>query len=57
MSIPYLLNQISSLKLPLLATEYYAYVGEPRIESIKLLTIIKAKMRQHGRKSTWATFH
>ena len=44
------------MKLPLFATEYYAYNSVPSIESIKLLTIIEAKMGQNGIKSKSAIF-
>ena len=47
------------MKLPLIATEYYyAYNSLPSVEleSVKLWTIIEAKMGQNGRKSKDPTF-
>ena len=38
------------MKLPLFATEYYAYSSVINVKSIKHLTIIKAKMGQNGRR-------
>ena len=32
------------MKLPLSATEYYTYNSVPSVESLKILTIIEAKM-------------
>ena len=44
------------MKLPVIATEYYAYnYSMPSVESTKLFTIIEAKMGQNGRRSKCAT--
>ena len=42
------------MKFPLIATEYYAFKSVPSVESIKLMTLIKAKMGQNGRGSKCA---
>ena len=36
------------MKLPLIATEYYAYNYVPSVESIKLLQIIEPKIGPNG---------
>ena len=47
----YMWNGFAAMKLPLIATEYYAYNIVPSVESIKILAIIvKAKMGQNGRR-------
>ena len=43
------------MKFPLTATEKYAYKSVPSVESIKLTTIIEAKIGQNGRRSKCAT--
>ena len=45
-------GRVSALKFPLAETEYCAYNNIPRVEHIKLLTIIEAKIRQKGRCAT-----
>ena len=45
------------MKLPLFATEYYAYSSVTNVKSIKHLTIIKAKMGQNGRRFKCTTFY
>ena len=47
----------NSPPLPLIATEYHAYNSVSSVESVKLLTIIEAKMGQNGRRSKCATFY
>ena len=37
------------MKFPLIATEYYTFKSVPSVESIKLMTIIEAKIGQNGR--------
>ena len=53
--------QQSALKLPLISADchYYAYYAYVNIivESIKLITIIEAKMGQSGRRSKFAIFY
>ena len=53
----YFFKRLSALYFPLIGTEYYAYNNVPGVESIKLMTIIRAKMGQNGRMSKCATFY
>ena len=46
MSFQYFLKRFSALKFPSIATAYFAYYSRPSVESIKLKTVIEAKMGQ-----------
>ena len=53
--LQYFVKRVLALKFPLTATEYYAYISVPSVESIKLMTIIEAKKGQFGRRPKCAT--
>ena len=43
-------KRVSALKFTLTATGYNAYTSVPSVESINLMTVIGAKMKQNGRR-------
>ena len=56
MSFQYFLKRVSALKFSLTATEDHAYNSVPSVESLKLIPIIGANLRQKVQKVKMRNF-